>query len=68
LRTQSGFNGLHVLTDLNAGEGMIITLGETEDAAIASEESSSCIAQMSMISGFLHDSIVPKTYVVSANT
>jgi hypothetical protein len=57
-----------VLTDLNAGEGMIITLGETEDAAIASEESSSCIAQMSMISGFLHDSIVPKTYVVSANT
>jgi heme-degrading monooxygenase HmoA len=68
LRAQSGFKGLHVLTDLDAGEGIIITLWETKDAATASEESSSYIGQMSMISSFLHDPLVPKTYVVSANT
>lgn len=68
LRAKSGFNGLHVLTDPNAGEGIIISLWETEDAATASEESSSYIGQMSMISSFLHDPLVPKTYVVSVKT
>ena len=53
LRKQRGFNGLQLLTDPNAGEGVIITLWETEDAAKASEASSSYIGQMSMMSSFL---------------
>ena len=62
LRKQRGFNGLQLLTDPNAGEGVIIALWETEDTAKASEASSSYIGQMSMISSFLYGRLVPKTY------
>jgi heme-degrading monooxygenase HmoA len=62
LRKGRGFNGLQLLTDPNAGEGVIITLWETEDAAKASEASSSYIGQMSMISSLLYGRLAPKTY------
>jgi heme-degrading monooxygenase HmoA len=68
LRAQPGFNGLQVLTDPNAGEGIIISWWETEDAARASEASSSYIGQMSMMSSFLYRLLVPKTYEVSVKT
>jgi heme-degrading monooxygenase HmoA len=68
LRAQPGFNGLQVLTDPNAGEGIIISLWETEDAARASEASSSYIGQMSMMSSFLYGPLVSKTYEVSVTT
>ncbi len=62
MRKGRGFNGLQLLTDPNAGEGIIITLWETEDAAKASEASSSYIGQMSMMSSLLYGRLVPKTY------
>jgi heme-degrading monooxygenase HmoA len=64
LREQRDFNGLQVLTDPNAGEGIIISLWETEDAAKASEAGSSYIGQMSMMSSFLYGPLTPKTYEV----
>ena len=64
LREQRGFSGLQVLTDPNTGEGIIISLWETEDAAKASEASSSYIGQMSMMSSFLYGPLTPKTYEV----
>jgi heme-degrading monooxygenase HmoA len=68
LRARPGFNGLQVLTDPNAGEGIIVSLWETEDAARASEASSSYIGQMSMMSSFLYGPLVPKSYEVSVTT
>ncbi len=68
LRKQRGFNGLQMLTNPNAGEGIVISLWETEDAARASEAGSSYIGQMSMLSSFLYDPLVPKTYEVSVRT
>ena len=62
LSKQRGFDSLQLLTDPNAGEGIIITLWETEEAAKASEASSSYIGQMSMMSSFLHGRLTPKTY------
>ena len=62
LRKQRGFKGLQVLTDPDAGEGFIITLWETEDAAEAGEAGSSYIGQMSMMSSFLYGRLAPKTY------
>jgi heme-degrading monooxygenase HmoA len=62
LSKQRGFNGLQLLTDPNAGEGIIITLWETEEAAKASEASSSYIGQMSMMSSFLYGRLTLKTY------
>ena len=64
LREQRGFNGLQVLTDPNTGEGIIISLWETEDAAKASEAGSSYIGQMSLMSSFLYGPLTPKTYEV----
>ena len=64
LRRQRGFEGLQVLTDPNVGEGIIICFWETEAEALASEASSSYIGQMSMMSSFLHEPLVPKTYEV----
>jgi heme-degrading monooxygenase HmoA len=64
LREQRGFSGLQVLTDPNIGEGIIISLWETEDAAKASEASSSYIGQMSMMSSFLYGPLTPKAYEV----
>jgi heme-degrading monooxygenase HmoA len=62
LREQRGFNGLQLLTDPSAGEGILISLWETEEAAKASEAGSSYIGQMSMMSSFLYGSLTPKTY------
>jgi heme-degrading monooxygenase HmoA len=68
LRRQRGFEGLQVLTDPNVGEGIIICSWETEAEALASEATSSYIGQMSMMSSFLYESLVPKTYKVSVKT
>jgi heme-degrading monooxygenase HmoA len=68
LENQRGFKGLQVLTDPNSSEGIIISLWETEAEAEASEVSSSYIGQMSMMSSFLHEPLVPKTYEVSVKT
>lgn len=62
LREQQGFNGLQLLTDPNAGEGILISLWETEDAAKTSEAASAYIGQMSMMSSFLYGPLTPKTY------
>jgi heme-degrading monooxygenase HmoA len=64
LKQQRGFKGLQVLTDPNAGEGIIASFWETEEAAKASEAGSSYIGQLSMMSSFLHERLVPKTYEV----
>jgi len=68
LRRQRGFEGLQVLTDPSTGEGIIVTLWETEADAEASEATSSYIGQMSMMSSFLHEPLVPRTYEVSVKT
>jgi heme-degrading monooxygenase HmoA len=62
LKEQQGFSGLQVLTDPGAGEGVIISLWETEAAAAASEASASYIGQMSRMSSFLYAPLAPKTY------
>jgi heme-degrading monooxygenase HmoA len=68
LKRQQGFEGLQVLTDPNAGEGIIICFWETEAEAEASEDTSSYIGQMSMMSSFLSEPLVPETYEVSMKT
>jgi heme-degrading monooxygenase HmoA len=68
LRRQRGFEGLQVLTDPSTGEGIIVTMWETEADAETSEATSSYIGQMSMMSSFLHEPLVPKTYEVSVKT
>ena len=65
LKQQRGFNGFQVLTDPNAGEGIIVSFWDTEADAETSEATSSYIGQMSMMSSFLYESLVPKTYEVS---
>lgn len=65
LRNQRGFEGLQVLTDPDEGEGIVISLWETEDAAKTSEAGSSYINQISMMSSFLYEPLAPKTYEVS---
>ena len=68
LRRQRGFEGLQVLTDPSTGEGIIVTVWETESDAETSEATSSYIGQMSMMSSFLHEPLVPKTYEVGVKT
>jgi heme-degrading monooxygenase HmoA len=62
LRNQRGYSGLTVLTDPSTGDGIIISFWETAADAEASETSSSYIGQMSMMSSFLYERLVPKTY------
>ena len=62
LKRQQGFEGLRMLTDPSTGEGIIVSFWETEADAEASETTSSYIGQMSMMSSFLHEPLVPKTY------
>ncbi len=64
LKARRGYCGLDVLTDPEAGAGMIVSFWETETDAWASEGSPSYIAQMSMMSSFLYEALVPKTYEV----
>jgi heme-degrading monooxygenase HmoA len=68
LKDQRGFNGLQVLTDPSAGEGIIVSLWETEADAEASEAGSSYIGQMSMMSSFLYGPLTPKAYEVDIGT
>ena len=65
LKEQRGFNGLQVLTDQNAGEGIIVSRWETEADAQASEANSAYIGQVSRMSSFLYGRLTPKTYEVS---
>jgi heme-degrading monooxygenase HmoA len=64
-RRQRGFEGLQLLTNGDAGEGIIVSLWETEADAAASEAGSSYIGQMSMMSSFLYEALAPETYEVS---
>jgi heme-degrading monooxygenase HmoA len=65
LRSQPGFHGLQVLTNPEAGEGMIVTLWEREVDAEASEARPFYIGQMSMMSSFLYEPLAPETYEVN---
>lgn len=65
LKEQRGFTGLQVLTDHGTGEGIIVSLWETEADAAASEASPSYIGQMSMMSSFLYKLQAPKTCEVT---
>lgn len=65
LKNQRGFESLQVLTDPNEGEGIIVSLWQTEADAEASEAGSSYIGQMSMMSSFLYAPLVPKSYEVN---
>jgi heme-degrading monooxygenase HmoA len=65
LKEQRGFKGLQVLTDPNAGKGIIVSLWETEADAEASEARPSYIGQMSMMSSLLYEPLTPETYEVS---
>ena len=65
LKEQRGFNSLNVLTDSEVGEGIIVSMWETEADAEASEASASYINQMSIMSSFLYAPLVPRTYSVS---
>jgi heme-degrading monooxygenase HmoA len=68
LRQQRGFESLQVLTDPDAGEGIIVSLWEREADAEASEAGASYIGQMSMMSSFLYEPLAPKTHEVSVRT
>ena len=68
LKRQRGFEGFQVLTDPDTGEGIIVSCWGTQADAEASEAGSSYIGQMSMMSSFLHEPLVPKTYEVSVRT
>jgi len=68
LREQQGYEGLNLLTDAGAGEGLIISYWETQADAEASEASSYYIGQMSMMSSFLSERLTPKTYEASVHT
>lgn len=65
LQEQRGFAGLNVLTDPSGGEGIIISLWEMEADAEASETGPSYVGPMTMMSSFLYEPLVPKTYEVS---
>ena len=62
LERQRGFEGFHVLTDTEAGEGIIISFWATEADAQASEAGDSYTGQMSMMSSYLYESLAPRTY------
>jgi heme-degrading monooxygenase HmoA len=68
LEQQRGFKGLQVLTDPSAGEGIIVSLWETEADAEASETTSSYIGRMSLMSSLLYGPLVTKTYEASVRT
>ena len=65
LKNQRGFESFQLLTDPNGGEGIIVSLWDTEADAEASEAGSSYIGQMSMMSSFLYEPLAPKTYEVN---
>ena len=68
LSNQPGFGGLTVLTQPGTGEGILVSFWETEAAAEAGERNPSYIGQMSMMSSFLYDPLVPTTYQANVRT
>lgn len=64
LRERQGFGGLQVLTDPGAGEGLIVSFWETEEAAEAGEADPSYVGQMSLMSSFLYGPLSPRSYEV----
>lgn len=64
LRERRGFEGLQLLTDSEADEGIIVSFWATEEAAKTSEVDPSYIGQMSLMSSFLYGPLSPKTYEV----
>ena len=64
MKAGRGYRGLDVLTDPEAGAGMIVSFWETEDDARATEGSPAYIARTSAMSSFLYEALVPKTYEV----
>jgi heme-degrading monooxygenase HmoA len=68
LGRQRGFEGLQVLTDPDAGEGIIVSFWATEADAEASEAGDSYTGRMSMMSSYLYETLAPKTYEVAART
>jgi heme-degrading monooxygenase HmoA len=65
LERQRGFEGFQVLTDPEAGEGIIVSFWGTEAEAEASETGDSYVGQVSMMSSYLFEPLSPKTYEVS---
>ena len=65
LKERRGFEGLQVLTNAEAGEGIIVSIWQTKSDAQESEASASYINQLSMLSSFLYEHLVPRTYKVS---
>lgn len=68
LERQRGFEGFQVLTDPEAGEGIIVSFWRTEADAEASETGDSYIGQVSMMSSYLYEPLSPKTYEVGVRT
>src|SRR5215213_5502322 len=68
LGRQRGFEGFQVLTDPEAGEGIIVSFWATDADAQASEAGDSYTGQMSMLSSYLYEPLAPKTYEVEART
>ncbi len=68
LERQRGFEGFQVLTDPEAGEGVIVSFWATEADARASEGGDSYTGQMSMMSSYLYEPLAPKTYEVGVRT
>jgi heme-degrading monooxygenase HmoA len=68
LERQRGFGGFQVLTDPKEGEGIIVSFWETRADAEASEAGDSYTGQMSMMSSYLYEPLVPKTYEVDVRT
>ena len=68
LERQRGFEGFQVLTDPNAGEGIIVSFWATVAEAEASETGEPYTGQMNMMSSYLYEPLVPRTYEVSVRT
>ena len=64
LRERRGFEGLQLLTDSEADEGIIVSFWATAEAAKTSEVDPSYVGQMSLMSSFLYGPLSPKTYEV----
>jgi hypothetical protein len=68
LRQQRRFNVLQVLMDPRAGKGIIVSLWAMEADAEATEADPSYIGQMSMLSSYLQNPLVSKTYEAAVRT
>jgi heme-degrading monooxygenase HmoA len=68
LERQRGFESFQVLTDPDEGEGIVVSFWATEAEAEASETGDPYTGQVSMMSSYLYEPLVPKTYEVSVRT